>query len=502
MSRFTKKVKGKDVVTNYEGEKAYRLDPKMELYSLVCTASLQRKFYTEADECIERLRDLITKVPLEFAVKLAIYAREKMYLRSIPLVMAVELCRIRKGNFYLVKNLITRIIQRVDEIVEILSYYQDANQREGTKKLNKLADPLWKGIAEAFHKFDEYQFAKYARDTEVKLRDALFLCHPKPKGKVEKALFKKIAEKTLETPYTWEVELSKKDGKSKKQKWEDLIVSGRLGYMAQLRNLRNMVEAGVDNLQTVLDNLANKENVLRSRQLPYRFFSAYREIADVGEFKSPAIMECLESAILASTGNIKGFDLNTNILIACDMSGSMQSSISEKSKIQNFEIGLVLGMLLQNKCKSIITGIFGDDWKIVQLPRVNVLANTHKLANMIGVVGLSTNGYKAIRCLIENKKIADKVFIFTDCQLWDSNYDMFSSYGEHSNLSEEWNKYKSIAPNAKLYIFDLAGYGNIPIDIKRNDVFMISGWSDKVFDVLDSLEKGESNLSEIEKIEL
>ena len=62
MARFTKKIKGKDIVTNYEGEKAWKLTPKMELYSLACTASLQRKFYTEADECIERLRALITKV--------------------------------------------------------------------------------------------------------------------------------------------------------------------------------------------------------------------------------------------------------------------------------------------------------------------------------------------------------------------------------------------------------------------------------------------------------
>jgi len=195
--------------------------------------------------------------------------------------------------------------------------------------------------------------------------------------------------------------------------------------------------------------------------------------------------------------------LNTNVLIACDMSGSMECQISEKSKIQNFEIGLVLGMLLQNKCKSVITGIFGTDWKIVQLPRVNILANTHKLANMINEVGSSTNGYKAIRWLIENKKVADKVFIFTDCQLWDSNFVSMFSYSEvHSTLKDEWDKYKTIAPNAKLYIFDLAGYGNTPIDVKRKDVFMIAGWSEKIFEVLDSLEKGESNLSEIEKIEI
>ena len=213
-------------------------------------------------------------------------------------------------------------------------------------------------------------------------------------------------------------------------------------------------------------------------------------------------MECLESAIFFSTKNIKGFDLKTNVFIACDMSGSMTSTLSEKSKVRNFEIGLVLGMILQNKCKSVITGIFGTNWKIVQLPRVGILANTHKLANMINEVGSSTNGYKAIRWLTENKKVADKVFVFTDCQLWDSySGEIFSPYREHS-LKDEWDKYKSIAPNAKLYIFDLAGYGNTPIDIKRKDVFMIAGWSEKIFEVLDSLEKGESNLSEIEKIEL
>jgi len=118
---------------------------------------------------------------------------------------------------------------------------------------------------------------------------------------------------------------------------------------------------------------------------------------------------------------------------------------------------------------------------------------------MIGVVGHSTNGYLAVRWLTENRKVADKVFVFTDCQLWDSN---FNWYGTHSTLKDEWEEYKKVAPNAKLYIFDLAGYGNTPIDIKRKDVFMIAGWSEKIFEVLDSLEKGESNLSEIEKIEL
>ncbi|GAG76470.1 unnamed protein product, partial [marine sediment metagenome] len=179
MSRFSEKKKGANTTTNYEGEVAYKLTPKMELYTLVCTASLQKRFYTEADECVERLRELIQKVDMEFSAKLAVYAREQMYLRSIPLVIAVELCKLRehhplksKEQGKLLENLIERVIQRADEIPEILSYFQIANEREGTKKLNRLPNALKKGVARAFYKFDAYQFAKYDRATEVTIRDA------------------------------------------------------------------------------------------------------------------------------------------------------------------------------------------------------------------------------------------------------------------------------------------------------------------------------------------
>lgn len=87
----------------------------------------------------------------------------------------------------------------------------------------------------------------------------------------------------------------------------------------------------------------------------------------------------------------------------------------------------------------------------------------------------------------------DKVMIFTDCELWDNRHG-----GAH--LANSWERYKSIAPDAKLYIFDLAGYGTSPISMKREDVFSISGWSDKIFDVLNAMEKGENAIDMIRRI--
>ncbi len=122
------------------------------------------------------------------------------------------------------------------------------------------------------------------------MKDALFLVHPKAKDEGQQTIFNKIAYDILETPYTWEVELSvlgqKKfaDETEKKQafknKWEELIFSNKLGYMATLRNLRNILEAGVspEAMGKVCNDLSDERAVLNSKQLPFRFLAAYREL--------------------------------------------------------------------------------------------------------------------------------------------------------------------------------------------------------------------------------
>ncbi|HUZ57552.1 MAG TPA: hypothetical protein VMU83_02065 [Hanamia sp.] len=84
--------------------------------------------------------------------------------------------------------------------------------------------------------------------------------------------------------------------------------------------------------------------------------------------------------------------------------------------------------------------------------------------------------------------------MFTDCQLWNSN--------NNTNISNVWKQYKAIAPNAKMYLFDLAGYGNTPLNVMRDDVYLISGWSDKIFGLLNAIENGSDALKMINAIEL
>lgn len=500
---FAFKSKAKETV-NYEGAKAFVLTPQLELYTAVATAGLSDQFYEKQSDKLIRLRELIAKNDPAFVAKLAIYAREQMYLRSIPLVLAVELAKSQSGNA-VVGQLTNRVVQRADEITELLAYYAIANERNDVKKLNKLSKQLQKGLAAAFNKFDEYQFAKYNRDAAVKMKDALFLVHPKAKDEAQQVLFDKIAKDELQVPYTWETELSalgqlKYDSAELKKaavkaKWEELIESGKVGYMAMLRNLRNILEAEVSKeaLKKVCAYIANEKAVANSKQLPFRFLSAYRELKGMNNGRVGLLLDALEQAVLYSAKNIAGFDDDTKVVIAADVSGSMRKPVSAKSKVLLYDIGLMLAMLLKNRCENAITGMFGDTWKMITVPNKNILANVQEFYRREGEVGYSTNGYLVVEDLLRKNKVVDKVMLFTDCQLWNSNNN-----GE--NIANMWKQYKKIAPAAKLYLFDLAGYGNTPLNVQRDDVYLIAGWSDKIFNVLSAIEDGNDAVKLIDAI--
>jgi hypothetical protein len=493
---------------NHEGAAAFTLTPQVELYAAVATAALSDQFYEKADTRLQRLRELVGKNEPLFVAQLAVYARESLNLRSVPLVLCVELARLHRGD-NLVSRLVARVVQRPDEITELLAYYAQANGRSGTKILNRLSKQLQKGLALSFNRFDGYQLAKYDRDGAVRLRDALFLVHPHAKDEAQQALFNQLVRGELPTPYTWETELSAVGQGSYatdadrqtavRQTWETLIGSGRLGYMALLRNLRNILDANVSAqaMERVCDTLADRFAVARSKQLPFRFLAAYREVKALPSGYVAGVLAALETAIAHSAVNLRGFGHDTRVVLACDVSGSMQQPISARSKVLLYDVGLVLSMLLQSRCQNVVTGMFGNVWKRISLPRGPVLRNVDELYQREGEVGYSTNGHLVVQELLLRREAVDKVMIFTDCQLW-------NSAGDGGVFGRIWADYRrTVAPNARLYLFDLAGHGTAPLQVRpENGVALIAGWSDKIFDVLQALDNGGSALTEIEKVEL
>lgn len=313
--------RSKNSIKTHEGASGRRITSLMEFKRTLLSCMLfEKNFYENGISVSERLANLVPSISIEELKVLTIQARTDYKLRHAPLFVAKEALKIKQSGF---GEVITEIIQRPDELSEIVAMYWKG-------KKTPLAKQLKLGLANAFVKFDEYQLAKYnSMPRDIKLRDVLFMCHAKPSSEEQALLWKRLINNELETPDTWEVALS--SGADKKASWERLIKTRKLGGLAFLRNLRNMTQAGVDR-QLIKDGLSNL-NV--SKVLPFRFVSAARHAA--------AFEPELEKLLFRSIENYPKIEDETVFLI--DVSGSMDAYLSRNSEVDRLAAANGIAMI-------------------------------------------------------------------------------------------------------------------------------------------------------------
>ena len=283
--------------------------------------------YMDGMKVAEEIQRLIPLCPAIDVYNIALEARTMQKLRHTPLFIAVEMCKYPEHKMF-VQDLLPQIITRADMLTDFLAIYW----KDGKKPI---ANQAKKGLAKAFHNFNEYKFAKYDRDTAIKLRDVMFLCRPKPENQYEQDLFKKVADRTLATPETWEVLLS--TGKDKKESWTKLITEGKIGGLAMLRNIANMRRANVDK-KVINEGL---EKLKSSMLMPLDFLKAFR--------MNPEFGRQIEDAMINSYSNLP--KLKGKTLFIVDVSGSMGARMSEKSDFTRYDAACAMAMLAANQCE-------------------------------------------------------------------------------------------------------------------------------------------------------
>jgi hypothetical protein len=184
----------------------------------------------------------------------------------------------------------------------------------------------------------------------VKLRDVLFLCHARPRDAAQAELWKRLAAGELATPDTWEVALS--SGGDKRAHWERLLVEGRLGALALLRNLRNMKDAGVSE-----DYIAATLETMRTdRVLPFRFLAAARHAPQWEPTLERAMFRALERR---DTGEGAARLAGRTVLLV-DVSGSMVAPLSARSTMLRTDAAYGLAVLLSEIAEKVSIYTFSD----------------------------------------------------------------------------------------------------------------------------------------------
>jgi len=381
-----------------EGARGKRFTPEDELKRALMNCLLwEDQFYEDGVSIAERIAKLVPQVDPARVATLAIEAREQMKLRHAPLLVVREMAR-HETHRMLVADTLARVIQRPDEMTELLAiYWADALGPMQQRKRQPVSAQVKKGLARALTKFDAYQLAKYDRDGAVRIRDVLFLVHAKPKDTDQAKVWKELVDGTLASPDTWEVSLS--SGKDKAETFERLIADKKLGGLALLRNLRLMQKAEVPR-KAIAEAI---EAMRTDRVLPYRFITAARY--------APDFVPDLESAMLKSIKGYAQLPGRTRLLV--DVSGSMSAPLSAQSEMTRMEAACGLAILAREVCDEVEIYTFSS--KTVKVPprrgfalRDAIVSSQPHANTMLGAA------------VSEIDRKGDRLIVFTDEQSHDA----------------------------------------------------------------------------------
>ena len=501
MARFNKAARTKSVTTNLAGGKAYKVGDEFEFVSILLTSFVQDQFYRSAGDTMKRMTELMGQLDPEFVAKAAIFARTEFGMRSITHSAAAELANHARGTG-ITRRFLRKVIYRPDDITETLAYF-----------LNKYGKPLpmamKRGLAESFGNFDGYQLAKYRGEgKDVSLVDAVNLVHPVPDREktidvawkdyldamspaqrelveltgrgsmVEVPIIEALVLGLLKSTETWEAKISKA-GKSenkaaaKAEAWAELIKTRKIGYFALLRNLRNIMEQAPDLVGDACKLLTDRKLIKKSLVLPFRFYTAIENIGG----QNRKIDEALHDAFDIAMDNVPTLEGKT--LVAVDDSGSMggfwHSTPDSKSPIT---LAAVLASVIYKSNDSDVL-LFSDH---VKTPR---LYHKDSGLSIVDRIKKSCTGGGTYFDLIfkHAKQKYDRIIVLSDMQGWGHGG------APDSARTAYCRKYKA---DPFLYNFDLAGHGSS--QFPPGKTFFLTGYSDKIFDIMKLLEQDKAAL--------
>lgn len=478
-------------LTNMAGGPAFEKSIKQTIATIVLNSMLDGKdSYYETE--LERLANIekFASIPelSEFVAKAAIYTRTLGNLRSVSHFLAVILAENVKGTNYL-RPALKRTFVRPDDLTETLALWNSRNPGK------MVPNVLRRAFKDALETFDHYQLKKYSGESKkVKLRDVVKLSHPKGD-------FKALIEGTLPNIQTAQTVNAGSTGEQRAQNYKSMLQERKLGYMAALKNIKNILESTQDSetVNLLCKLLRNERACLNSKVLPFRFTQAYAAVdsMDIDRILAKKVIKALEEGFKTSARNISIVEQGEKVAILLDESGSMGYDESICSKTP-FGIGKTLmASMLSGLDKSNTVGyLWADSAREVSVDTspFEFIKNTH-------TKGGGTDVWGAISGLVRTNTFVDKIIILTDMQMYNIGY-----YGHKRKFEDMVEYYKSnINPNVKVVFWNLEGYSTgAPIQLSGS-IMEVAGFSDKMLDVVANMLKYSDQdylIKEIESIQL
>lgn len=320
-------------ILTHEGAPAsIHLTPEQQLRRLVSSCFLwDDEFYVDGATIAEQIEKAAMAVEPAVLGRIAVETRNVAHLRHVPLLL-LDILTYRAPDY---AGAVAQCMRRADDPAELIALHLTRRDLLNKNRAKSIPASIRKGIELAMQTgrdFGRYGLAKYERgDALVKLRDVFRLVRPRPLNREQSDLWKMAIAGELEATDTWEHELM--IGKDKRATFTRLLREDKLGYMALLRNLRNMERANVDR-KLITDAIRARKGA--ARVLPFRYVAAARAV--------PTFEQAIDEALRNCVSEMRPLEGGTTVLV--DVSHSMNAKLSEKSDLTRMDAAATLASVI------------------------------------------------------------------------------------------------------------------------------------------------------------
>ena len=484
MSKFNVK-KENNKATSYEGGSVYNKNLVEDYLNNLFSSFIEDGFYESRQKKMERFLDLTTEVGNqlgnEFLAKTSVFARNELGMRSASQLIASYL---NDKKFDNKRAYYRNFCHRPDDVAEIFGAIDMMGQKRSHATV--------RGCGDYLAKLNEYQLGKYKMlGKEYNMYDLINITHAN--GSSVDCFMKG----EIKSPDTWEVKISTaKTDAERAEEWIRLVKEDKLGYLALLRNLNNILNAmstvGIDGLLLVEDKIVSKltdeASIKKSLVFPYQIYCAYKNMKT-----HPFMIDnALDQAFRIACGNMEKFDGKSVIML--DISGSMEDTISSRSNITIKEVGAcyAAALYISQDCDFVK---FGTDAKSCSYNKID---NVFSIINNMCKEDKCGYGTHIGMAFAKLNKHYDRIFIVSDMQVMKENPPQWY-YSQLEDGPASYNDYCKEYGDTKCYSFDLGNYKTQCANPNNRNVHLVTALNDDVFKFLHLLENNQSIVDYIQK---
>lgn len=512
----------KATARNEAGGVAYARDPRQALAQFAATGCFNGTYYADATDQLVTVNSLIAKVADNlFLAKLALYSRERAYLKDMP---AALLAALASRDTALFQKVFDRV---VDNGRVLRTLFQMIRSGQFGKK--SLSGSLQRAFQRWLNGASVDKLLAASIGDKPSLRDVFRMARPTPPDNSRRAFYGWLTDKD---PAKWapatEADLPEQVRllaefraaetaerqvallQSLRVRWDLLADKARgpavwteiargMGPQALRMNLNTLHRHGVfadpQAVREVAARLKNPDEIRRARQFPYQYFAAYLNLSS--EIPQ-SIKTVLNEAAEIACGNVP--QLPGPVVIGLDTSGSMSSAITgnrgggSTSRMRCVDVAaLVAAALLRRNPESIIIPFDTQAYDARFDPSDSILSMAQRLAQYGGGgTDCSLPLHKANEAYA-HRRLAGIVLV-SDNESWVYQGRRFGSgVNGSTGVMTEWERFVknqlrlqgAEAPGPKLINIDLQPHGTTQAP-ERVDILNVGGFSDSVFEIINS----------------